>query len=690
MKNNQPVTQREVDYDESEVFISRTDLKGIITSVNETFCRIAGYAEDELVGVNHNIVRHPDMPEWAFQSLWDTLKAGRPWRGIVKNRCKNGDHYWVRATVTPILRDGQAVGYLSLRKKPSRQQVAAAEALYRAHPKSAPAHRFSLRQWFSNQRLQVKIQSLIQPLLSALLLIGAYAIYQQGKTSIIHDAIAKGDAIAMQVIDSANTLMATGMISNPDNRRAMIRELVEKQHLSSLRLVRTAQVVKQFGPGLPEERLDDPLVKATIAASVRAGKSIPYARMQVADGRPTLRVITPYIVGDPALSAKCQNCHTVALGTANGASDLSIDLSGKFGELDKMIATIAAGQVALQFFLFFAIGWLLKRFVVQPIKAVRGHLEEIADGDFSRPADIDRHDEIGGLLNATQSNKVLMGAVIDQIRTTANAVARSAEYLAHSAGEAGAAANAQSDASRSMAASIEEISASIDHIAENAGEVREISERSADSARTGGATIGEVIADMSSISNEVLAAAGAVKRLGERSAEINGIVNTIRAIADQTNLLALNAAIEAARAGEQGRGFAVVADEVRKLSEQTAKSTATIGEVVKGIGNGTEDAIRMIEAAIEKVHHGEQLAATAGGTIMEMSRGAGKVLVGVSDISASIREQSVTSSGIAAQVERVAQMAEDNKTSIMRVDDSAKTLKSLFVNLKKLTDSFKL
>ena len=126
MKNNQPVTQREVDYDESEVFISRTDLKGIITSVNETFCRIAGYAEDELVGVNHNIVRHPDMPEWAFQSLWDTLKAARPWRGIVKNRCKNGDHYWVRATVTPILRDGQAVGYLSLRKKPSRQQVAAA------------------------------------------------------------------------------------------------------------------------------------------------------------------------------------------------------------------------------------------------------------------------------------------------------------------------------------------------------------------------------------------------------------------------------------------------------------------------------------------------------------------------------------------------------------------------------------
>ena len=134
MKNNQPVTQREADYPESDVLVSRTDLKGIITDANAAFIKISGFALHELVGKNHNIVRHPDMPEWAFGDLWATVKSGRPWCGIVKNRCKNGDYYWVRATVSPIVNQGQATGYLSLRKKPSRQQIMDAEALYRAHP----------------------------------------------------------------------------------------------------------------------------------------------------------------------------------------------------------------------------------------------------------------------------------------------------------------------------------------------------------------------------------------------------------------------------------------------------------------------------------------------------------------------------------------------------------------------------
>ncbi len=131
MKVNMPVTNNEFVLTESDTIVSTTDLKGNIVSVNRDFLRISGFTESELIGVSHNIVRHPDMPPAAFEDLWKTVQAGRPWTGIVKNRCKNGDYYWVEANVTPISENGQIKGYMSVRNKPARRQVEEAEALYR-------------------------------------------------------------------------------------------------------------------------------------------------------------------------------------------------------------------------------------------------------------------------------------------------------------------------------------------------------------------------------------------------------------------------------------------------------------------------------------------------------------------------------------------------------------------------------
>ena len=102
MKTNLPVTQTEVPFPKGHYIVSRTNLKGIITYVNETFVKISGFTREELIEKNHNMVRHPDMPPGAYAWLWDTVMAGRPWRGIVKNRCKNGDFYWVVALVVPV------------------------------------------------------------------------------------------------------------------------------------------------------------------------------------------------------------------------------------------------------------------------------------------------------------------------------------------------------------------------------------------------------------------------------------------------------------------------------------------------------------------------------------------------------------------------------------------------------------
>jgi aerotaxis receptor len=130
MRKNLPITDREVCLADGKTIVSTTDLKGRITYANPYFIEISGFTPEELIGAPQNIVRHPDMPEEAFADLWRTIRAGEPWTGLVKNRCKNGDFYWVRANVTPVYEQGQAVGYLSVRTKPTKEDIAAADALY--------------------------------------------------------------------------------------------------------------------------------------------------------------------------------------------------------------------------------------------------------------------------------------------------------------------------------------------------------------------------------------------------------------------------------------------------------------------------------------------------------------------------------------------------------------------------------
>jgi len=132
MRNNQPVSNREVEVLDDQAIVSKTDLNGNIVYVNPYFTQVSGFSEAELLGSPQNIVRHPDMPAEAFADLWSSIKGGTPWTGIVKNRCKNGDHYWVRANITPIRENGKTTGYMSVRVKAERHQIEKAEQAYRA------------------------------------------------------------------------------------------------------------------------------------------------------------------------------------------------------------------------------------------------------------------------------------------------------------------------------------------------------------------------------------------------------------------------------------------------------------------------------------------------------------------------------------------------------------------------------
>ncbi|WP_415884831.1 PAS domain-containing protein [Neptuniibacter sp. QD37_6] len=124
------IVDKEEPYPEGKLIVSRTDTKGVITHANQAFVEMSGYTQEELIGQNHNILRHPDMPAAAFADLWDTLKTGKKWHGYVKNLRKDGSYYWVKATVIPNIRNGSVVGYTSVRRKPSLRKIAESEALY--------------------------------------------------------------------------------------------------------------------------------------------------------------------------------------------------------------------------------------------------------------------------------------------------------------------------------------------------------------------------------------------------------------------------------------------------------------------------------------------------------------------------------------------------------------------------------
>ena len=193
MKINLPVTQAEKPYPKGKYLVSKTDLKGVITYANDAFVELSGFSNEELIGKSHNLVRHPDMPPQAFEDLWKTVKEGRPWRGIVKNRVKNGDYYWVDAFVVPVRKNDQTLGYMSVRSEPSRHQVQEAERLYQ-HLNTSKAKLDTSGSWW--QRLSVKAR--MAAILGALIvLMGMSLVAGQAALGLSWETIAESGAFAL-------------------------------------------------------------------------------------------------------------------------------------------------------------------------------------------------------------------------------------------------------------------------------------------------------------------------------------------------------------------------------------------------------------------------------------------------------------------------------------------------------------
>lgn len=522
MRKNTPVTQKELNYRDGAIILSTSDEKGRITSANTDFIEISGYNEGELMGEQHNLLRHPDMPPAAFADLWSTIQAGRLWQGIVKNRCKNGDHYWVEANVTPVFDAyGQITGHVSVRVKPSREQVQQAESAYR---------------------------------------------------NMSHDKV------------------------KAVNKRFWLSSIATRM---------------------------------------------------------------------------------AAVGAAGGVAVLlSAALGGPLWLL-ALVGLVATGG------LFFA----LQTWVLKPLeKITRTMMAMQATGQFSRVTEAAMGDsEIAHLAKVYNALMLTSRGVARDVLEQSKEVMQSSQELQNAAQQVAHNTEEQHNSVMRTAASVEEFAVSVRAVADGVREVSTAANESVQKMREGMTATQDLQEKIHSVATTVESISTAANEFDADTQAINRMVQRVTELAKQTNLLALNAAIEAARAGEQGRGFAVVADEVRALAIKSSEAAGEIGQITSKIVQGAAGVKRSVDYSLNFLQTGKESMDKVANTLSNVSALFEMTNQGIDGLNSTIDEQAHTSESIAQDVEQISRGAEENGMSIQQVAASANQLAALAAHLQEVS-----
>ncbi|HLP98496.1 MAG TPA: methyl-accepting chemotaxis protein [Sideroxyarcus sp.] len=542
-----------------------------------------------------------------------------------------------------------------------------------------------MSEWWSQLSIKNKLQIPIQLILLVVLVFAQRWAFDHYEGRVLEDAKNRAAIPADGVFNGLNMMMLNGSITDKEQRQAFIRKMAVSSKAEELRTIRGPLIAQQFGAGNADEQARDELDRAALSSGERQSQVFEK------DGKHILRVVEPFAAAKDfrGTGTNCIQCHTVEDGAVVGAVSVSLDMTGEYEAMNKASAMLWGGQVLIQVLLFFVIGWLINQ-VTRPTRELQKIMLAMqADGDLTRRVAVRSKDEVGQMavaFNALIDNFV---TIIRQVTGGVDKINRTTNHIAATSAEVANGSRAQSEAVSSTAASVEEMTVSINSVAENTNAVRALSEKSLQQTEQGNRSVAEMVHEIESIESAVQQIALSANEFVESTRTIASMTQQVKDIADQTNLLALNAAIEAARAGEQGRGFAVVADEVRKLAEKSAQSASEIDKVTSKLDEKStrvEQAIASGVQSLQTTHkHVELMSAVlneAGAAVRESN-------VGVGEIAVSVGEQGNASNEITRNIEHIAKMAEQNHAAIEQTAHDIAELERMGVDLQSAAARFK-
>lgn len=444
MKINMPVTNHEIIFKDDEFMLTKTDLKGVITYTNQDFINVSGFSEEELVGSSHNLVRHPDMPSEAFADLWASLKAGQPWTGMIKNRTKSGDFYWVEANAAPIFEKGVVTGYLSARRKPSRQQVEAATAAYQLFKEGkakglrilegkviSDDFKFKIKRKFQNFSINKRLLLIVGLAIITATALIAYSIYalSQANASLKH--VYENRMVPVRDLSTIESLRKDNVI--------LLANAVASLKLSGagkeVTQVMDANTVNEAADSIAgNAETITALWKGYIATEMTSDEKILADKFAEVRSRFLSEVIKP---GVSALRAnnyaeakkileQSVAVHKACIEAGNALIKLQFDgadstYTSTVAAYEKVRMT-AVGSMLLAMMLLIWVGVVITRSITQPLKKVVDIFGEIASNHLSTRIDVEGNNELSDVLRALKITQTMLNVNLNEQKVLASKI----------------------------------------------------------------------------------------------------------------------------------------------------------------------------------------------------------------------------------------------------------------------------
>ncbi len=477
-------------------------------------------------------------------------------------------------------------------------------------------------------------------------------------------------------------MMITGTVGQ---REVFLDQIKQLAIIKDLHVARSDAVVKLYGPDTKSNRQLDALEQEVM----KSGK--PYTSTESSGGSSFLRVINPTLASKNYLGKDCILCHQVPEGTVLGIVSMKVSLDSVESEVSAFRLKIAGVALAAILALLVIIYLLTHHFVTAPLEELRKGLRDIAsgEGDLTRRLPVNGNDEVGQSAAVFNEMMEKFNQLVRQVRDSASQVSARVVELSDSTDRVAQSSHQQNEKSNQAASAVEQLVASISSIAQSAEHVQHQSQESLARANEGTRNLNVLLAEMNVVESAVKGMASSVNDFVRNTEAITNMTREVKDIAEQTNLLALNAAIEAARAGEQGRGFAVVADEVRKLAEKSSRSaseidaiTATLSAQSVSVRKTIEEGLEHLESSQASVAQVSSVLQATNGSVMEVGHGLDK-------IAEATDQQRRFSSDVEASIESIAGMARENTGTVEQTATAAHDLKTLAEGLAGIVGRFK-